>query len=314
VAASTVALTGATGFVGGAIARHLSAQGFELRLLARRPAALPALSGDHAIVRGALDERDKLDELLSGAEMVVHTAGLIKALDEREFMAVNRDGAAAVAESARKAGARRFVLISSIAARSPLLSSYAASKRAGEAAVIERLGSEASIIRPPVVYGPGDRETLPMFRAARLGYFPVPGPPEARLSFIHVADLAAAVAASLASPAAPAGIFEIDDGTAGGYGWPEIGDALGVAFGRTPRPVPLSAPLLRIAAGVALLFARMSGRPMMLRPDKVNELRHPDWVCRDSNFSQLTRWHGQFDLHAGFCDAVAWYRAQGMLK
>jgi 2-alkyl-3-oxoalkanoate reductase len=311
--AAAVALTGATGFVGGAIARHLSAKGYQLRLLARRPAALPALSGDHVVVRGALDHPDKLDELVAGADMVVHPAGLIKAVDEREFARINRDGAAAIADAARKAGVRRFVLISSIAARSPLLSAYAASKRAGESEVVKRLGP-VTILRPPVVYGPGDRETLPMFRAAGFGFFPIPGPPEARLSFIHVADLAAAVAACLSAPAAPAGIFEIDDGTPGGYGWPEIADALGVAFGRRPRPVLLSASLLRLAAGAALRIARMSGRPTMLRPDKVNELRHPDWVCRGSNFTAVTGWQAQFDLHAGFCDAVAWYRAHGLLK
>lgn len=311
---STVALTGATGFVGGAIARHLSAKGYRLRLLARRPDALPALAGENAVVRGALGDRDKLEELMAGAEMVVHAAGLIKAIDERDFVAVNRDGAAAVAEAARGAGVRRFVLISSIAARSPLLSAYAGSKRAGESEVVKRIGAEVTIIRPPVVYGPGDRETLPMFRAARLGYFPIPGPPEARLSFIHVGDLAAAVAACLASPTPPSGTFEIDDGTPRGYGWPEIADALGVALGAPPRPVSISAPLLRMAADLALRVARISGKPLMLRPDKVNELRHPDWVSRDSTLTRLTGWRAELDLPAGFCDAVAWYRAHGLLK
>jgi nucleoside-diphosphate-sugar epimerase len=311
--AGTVALTGATGFIGGAIARHLSALGYPLRLLARRPAALPPLHGDAVVVPGDLGQPQALARLMEGAGMVVHAAGAIKAIAAADFARINRDGAAAVADAAAAAGAGRFVLISSLAARSPLLSAYAATKRAGEGEVVSRLPG-AIVLRPPVVYGPGDRETLAMFRAARWGLFPVLGPPEARLSFIHVADFAAAVAACLSAPAPPQGIFEIDDGAPRGHGWKDIQDALAPAVGRRPRALPIPRPALRGAARAALGIARLTGRPMMLRPDKVNELRHPDWVCRDSRFGALTGWRAQLGLAEGFADAAAWYRAQGWLK
>jgi nucleoside-diphosphate-sugar epimerase len=312
--AGTVALTGATGFVGGAIARRLSEGGHRLRLLARRPAMVPALPGETIAIAGALEDRASLTRLMEGADMAVHAAGAIKALDAGEFERVNRDGAAAVAAAAHEARVGRLVLISSIAARSPLLSAYAASKRAGEAEVLQRLGERVTVLRPPVVYGPGDRETLPMFRAARLGLLPIPGPGEARLSFIHVADLAAAVAACLAAREAPAGIHEPDDGAEGGYGWAEILAAFGAVFGRTPRAVPVPVPVLRLCAGASLAIARITRRPHMLRPDKVNELRHPDWVCRDSRLAERVGWRARYGLAEGFADAARWYRAQGWLK
>jgi uncharacterized protein YbjT (DUF2867 family) len=311
--AGTVALTGATGFIGGAIARHLSALGYRLRLLARRPAALPPLPGETVAIEGDLGQPEALARLMEGAELVVHTAGAIKALAAAEFARINRDGAAATAEAAASAGASRFVLISSVAARSPLLSAYAASKRAGEAEVVRRLPG-ATVLRPPVVYGPGDRETLPMFRAARLGLFPVLGPPEARLSFIHVADFASAVAACLGAPSPPLGVFEIDDGAPGGYGWDEIQGALALAVGRRPHALHVPRPVLSGAARAALALARLRGKPMMLRPDKVDELRHPDWVCRDSRLGAATGWRAQHGLAEGFADAAAWYRAHGWLK
>ena len=311
---ATVALTGGTGFVGGAIAHHLSRSGYRLRLLVRRPGA-PGLPADAVTVPGSLGDRNSLSRLLEGAEAVVHAAGAIKAIDAEEFLRVNRDGAAAIAEEALRAGIERFVLISSIAARSPLVSLYAGSKRAGESEVLGRLGpTVVAILRPPVVYGPGDRETLPLFRAARFGFFPVLGPPEARLSFIHVADIAAAVAAVIAARKQPAGVFETDDGTAGGYGWSEISAALGAAVGRAPRQIPVPAPVLRLAGCAALALARVTGRPPMLRPDKVNELRHPDWACRDSRLTEATGWRPRFALADGFRDTVAWYRARGLLK
>ena len=312
--AGTVALTGATGFVGGAIARRLSESGHSLRLLARRPAMLPLLSGEPIAIAGTLEDRASLARLMEGADLAVHTAGAIKAVDATEFERVNRDGAAAVADAAREAGVGRFVLISSIAARSPLLSAYAASKRAGEAEVLQRLGERVIILRPPVVYGPGDRETLPMFRAARFGLFPILGPPEARLSFLHVTDLAGAVAACLGAGTAPAGVHEPDDGAQGGYGWGEIREALGAVFGRAPRPIPVPLPVLRLCAGASLATARITGRPHMLRPDKVNELRHPDWVCRDSRLAQGAGWRARYALDEGFADAARWYRAHGWLK
>ncbi len=310
---ATVALTGGTGFLGGAIARTLAENGYRLRLLVRRPAAMPDLPPDTVAVLGSLGNRDSLARLLEGADAVVHAAGAIKTVHVEEFDLVNREGASAMADAALKARVERFVLISSIAARAPLVSAYAGSKRAGEAEVLSRLGAGVAIFRPPVVYGPGDRETLPMFRAARFGLFPIPGPPEARLSFIHVADLAAAVAAAIGAPKQPVGIFEIDDGTLSGYGWPEIAAALGAAVGRVLRQVMIPVPALRAAARLALVVARLSGKPLMLRPDKVNELRHPDWVCRDSRLTEATGWRPRFSLADGFRDAVAWYRGRGWL-
>jgi nucleoside-diphosphate-sugar epimerase len=174
--------------------------------------------------------------------------------------------------------------------------------------------SDAVVLRPPVIYGPGDRETLPMFRAARLGYFLIPGPPESRLSFIHVDDFAAAVLAIIAAKTPPIGVFETDDGMAGGYGWSEIANALAAAVGRAVRQITVPHPLLRLAGLIALTTARVTGKPLMLRPDKINELRHPDWVCRDSRLAEATGWHARFSLVEGFRDAASWYRMQGLLR
>jgi nucleoside-diphosphate-sugar epimerase len=287
--------------------------GCRLRLLVRRPPEPGFPDGVEPVI-GSLEESASLSSLVEGADAVVHAAGAIKAIHEIVFERVNRDGAAAMAEAAAAAGVRRFVLISSIAARSPLLSAYAASKRAGELECQSRFRDGLTILRPPVVYGPGDRETLPMFRAAALGIFPVPGPPEAQLSFIHVADCAAAVGSALAAAEAPSGVFEIDDGKSGGHGWPEIAAALAAAVGRRVRPIAIPAPLLRLAARAASATARISGRPAMLRPDKVNELRHPDWVSRGPLLTHATGWRPRFALADGFRDTATWYRARGWLK
>ena len=263
-------------------------------------------------MQGSLSDRESLERLFEGADWVVHAAGAIKALTADEFVKVNRDGAATVTEAATKAGVTRFLLVSSLAARSPLVSAYAASKRMGESEVLSRI-ADAVVLRPPVIYGPGDRETLPMFKAARLGFFLIPGPSESRLSFIHVDDFASAVLAIIRAETSPSGVFETDDGTAGGYGWSDVAQALAAAVGRPLRQIVVPRVLLRAAGALALVTARLTGRPLMLRPDKVNEMRHPDWVCRDSRLKEATGWRARFSLTDGFADAAAWYRAHGLL-
>src|SRR4029078_11969889 len=99
-----------------------------------------------------------------------------------------------------------------------------------------------AIVRPPAVYGPGDRETFELFRMAKRGIVLLP--PEGRLSLIHVDDLARLLLA-LADKAAPAGLMvEPDDGRHGGWSHAEFGRALGAALGRRVAPLCLSAPIL----------------------------------------------------------------------
>src|SRR6202035_5363107 len=144
-----------------------------------------------------------------GVDGIVHAAGLIKARDPADFLAVNRDGTARLAALAPTA---RFLLLSSRAARERGLSPYSASKRAAEDALARRSGPWLAV-RAPAVYGPGDRETLTYFQAAERGIGPSPMGTAARLSLIHVEDLAEALALALDQPL-PSSVHEVDDGRA----------------------------------------------------------------------------------------------------
>src|SRR5262245_47287854 len=169
------------------------------------------------MVLGDLSDEAALKRLVAGADAVVHAAGLIKARRPADFMTVNRDGTALL--SALAPGAT-FLLLSSLAAREPQLSPYAASKRAAEAVVAGRSGPWVTV-RAPAVYGPGDRETLAYFRAVARGLAPRPKVADARLSLIHVGDLAEALALAAERPPVPS-TYEIDDGKEGGYGYGDM--------------------------------------------------------------------------------------------
>ncbi len=312
--APLAAITGANGFIGRQLVPELVRRGWRVRLLLRRDPLVPewqALRPE--IVAGTLGDPAALDRLVEGAAAIVHLAGLIKAATRARFFAVNRDGAAALAAVARRtAPGAHFLHVSSLAAREPGLSDYAASKRAGEDAVLGMVRDRATILRPPAVYGPGDRETLRFFQLARHRFVPVPAPAGARAALIHVRDLACLVA-QLAAAAPASAVLAAADGRPQGYLWDEVLGAAARAVGNaTPRLLRVPHFLLRGAAATGDL-ARLFGSASMLNSQKLRELRHPDWSVASDELARVSGWAPAFGLEAGFADAVAWYRRAGWL-
>jgi nucleoside-diphosphate-sugar epimerase len=170
-----IALTGATGFIGGAVARRLLREGWEVRALYRPssrndPVACAGLSW----IPGSLEDTEALARLVAGADALVHCAGVVRGAGRDVFDRINAEGVARIAARAAAAQVPRFLLMSSLAAREPQLSPYAASKRAGEVALARTAGAMAWVVlRPPAVYGPGDRELRTLFRCIGHGLLPV---------------------------------------------------------------------------------------------------------------------------------------------
>ena len=310
MARGVAALTGATGFLGRALCETLTSRGWTLRVLAR-PEAEPPPGAE--IVIGRLADQGALDRLADGADLVVHLAGLVKARTPAGFGPVNVLGARHMAEAAaRRAPDAHLVLVSSLSAREPQLSAYAASKAAGEVEVQEVLAPERlTIVRPPAIYGPGDRETLALFRAvARLPVMPSPGTRSARLAMIHVVDAAVQIA-DLAERDATGQVFALADGRPEGYGWGEIVDEAARAVGRRPWVLPTPRAAI-LALGLAGSIAGRLGPAQFMTLGKAREALHGDWGVGSQELAAgLTP--PQFDLASGFANAVAGYRAQGWL-
>lgn len=304
-----IAVTGATGFVGSHLIAALARRGWTLRLLVRRWSPLPPLAGVEAeIVWGDLDDENALRQLVTGVDAVVHAAGLIKARRLQDFTAVNRDGTARLAALVPDTP---FVLLSSLAAREPELSPYAASKCAAEQVVASRPGPWL-VLRAPAVYGPGDRETLAYFRMVRRGIALQPAVRGARLSLIHAADLAEALALAVERFPAPS-VYEVDDGHERGYRYSDMAHAAGLALGRRERPIRIPRKILGAVAAANEIVGRLGGPVGILTAGKVNEIFHPDWIAHDRRFAGATSFVPRFDLAAGFRDTILWYRAQNWL-
>lgn len=300
---SVLAITGGTGFVGSTLIDLALAEGHDVRALTRRPQ--PPRQGV-TWIEGALDTPGALDRLVTGADAVIHVAGVVNAPTRKGFASGNIDGTRAMIGAATRANVRRFVQVSSLAAREPGLSAYGWSKAEADA-LLQSSDLDWTIVRPPAVYGPGDMEMFDLFRLASKGLALLP--PGGRLSAIHVADLARLLLA-LAENDPGKHIYEPDDGHPGAWTHVEFAHAIGAAVGKRVRPVAAPRWLMRAAAAGDKL-AR--GDKAKLTRDRVDYFCHPDWTARADAKPPTQLWQPQIATPKGLADTAAWYRAQGLL-
>jgi nucleoside-diphosphate-sugar epimerase len=301
-----IALTGATGFVGRPVCRLLIEGGHEVSVLVRNPDRLEA-AGELRVVMGDLFNKVALAELVKGADAVLHLAGAIKARGREGFFAVNRDGTANLVKAALEGGVKRFVHVSSLAAREPQLSAYGASKLAAEQAVtLPVTDMKVLIVRPPAVYGPGDEATLPLLKEITRSVAIIPGHNRQRFSLIHVDDLAAVLADAVES--ARTGLVEVDD-LSGGYGWDDVLAITRHVFGTPKNSLFLPFGLAGIAGSVADVLASVSGHAQMISLGKMRELYHRDWVVTGENWPRPN----PIVLSHGLPETIRWYQEQGKL-
>ena len=304
-----IAVTGATGFIGHAICAQLIANNYSLRVLVRNPRKASSRTfSDAEIIHGDLADPDSLHRLVNGADAVVHCAGSVRGATRAHFDRVNVEGTRSVLH-AIKAGTTspRLLSISSLAAREPQLSFYAASKHRAEQVLKEDgSGIAWTVLRPPAVYGPGDRELLPVFRLMARGIALTPGLPTARFSMLHVDDLSSAVIAWLGSDLVAEGVYTIDDGRDNGYDWHDVAKVVGELCNRKVRIVRAPSWLLDVPARVNSRIGSLFGTAPMLTPEKLRELRHHDWVCDNIEFQRSTGWRPKVKLAEGLRATPNW--------
>lgn len=297
-----VSLTGATGFIGGNLARRLADSGWRVRALVRslpKGRALEQIGVD--LFQGDLDDAEALTAFLRGADAVVHCAGTVRGIEFADFAHTNVSGTERIATlAARQDPPPRFLSLSSLAAREPQLSPYAASKRAGET-VLEGIGGPmpVTILRPPAVYGPGDREMLPLLLLMMRGVAPVLGASDARFSLLYVDDLTAAIERCLSAGEISRGPFELHDGRVGGYTWDAAVEIVTRLRGKPVRMLRVPRRLLQGLAVLSSGWGKLTGMAPMLTPAKVRELTHPDWVCDNTGINRALGWSPQVAFAEG---------------
>ncbi len=276
------------------------------------------------VVDGDLHDEVAIATLVAGAQLVFHLGGLVAARSEAEFRRVNADGTAALTRAVARAGVARLIYVSSLAVTGPTvpgqpldehvvprpLTAYARSKLGGEEAV-SRSGIPFTIVRPAIVYGPGDRQLLRAMRLADHGIRLVLGDDAQELSLVYVADLAEALIAAATSAACEGRTYHAVHPAI--VTQRRLGEAIAGALGRRGRRVRLPAPIVRFGLGLNGGVAWMLGRSTLLTLDKAAELLAPAWTAAHEALARDAGWRAATALDEGLETTVGWYRAAGWL-
>lgn len=270
-----IALTGSTGFIGQHLVRELPRRGYRLRVLLRRPTSLPTNTASAVI--GDIARPQNMSAALQDVDAVIHSAGLAQAMSgvpEDDYRVINTEATINLARAARRAGAKRFIFLSSIRAQSGPTAdtvltealqpsptdAYGRSKLAAERGLAE-LDIDWVSLRAALVYGPGVKGNMAQLMRLARSPLPLPlGGLRARRSLLAVENLSAAIEAVLATQETLRRPFIVADAQA--LTVAEMIAAMRRGLGRWPNVFWFPAMFLEYsfrAAGRQHVYERLSG-------------------------------------------------------
>ena len=338
LAGQRVAVTGATGFVGRHLVRALLAGGAHVTCIVRGSSRTQTLPPAVRIARADLGTGHGLAEALCGQDAVIHLAALLFGLGWQDYLrdnalAADRLGHALVAELSRPGNTlRRVVLVSSLAASGPSahapgvndavapapVSAYGWSKFMTEQCLGRHLGPFGPqvlvTLRPPIIYGSGDKGLLPYFQSARMGLVVTPGFRRPfPVSAIHVHDMAQAIVCALKPEARK--VYHCSDGQVHHMG--DMGRRMAEIMGRQARVLGLPLSLMGAAAGLCSLAGplvlKATGRAPSWNLDKYREAKQEGWLCNTSRIAAELDFQPTVSLADGLREAVDGYVEEGLL-
>jgi len=322
-------VTGGTGFIGSHLVEALLGQGDEVRCLVRKGSSLKWIQGfDVEICQGDCTDLPSLRSAVEGVDEIYQVAGVSKATDHGAFYRTNALGTENLITACveKNPSLRRFVYLSSQAAAGPCqgeglsvetdpcrpVSHYGKSKREGEEAVLRvRDRLNVVILRACSVYGPRDRDFLPLFRSIGRGINIGLWGMRHRLSLCYVSDLVSAIVMAAKRDLSSGEIFFVSDGNV--YRWQDLGTAIAEALGVRTIRLSLPVAVFRWSVGLADWMARRSGRPRVLGRDRYQEMIQPNWCCDATKAMSGLGFSPSFDLKRGVAATVEWYRSAGWL-
>ncbi len=273
-----VTVFGGSGFVGAQTVRALAREGWRIRVAVRRPGRayrLPMLGdvGQIEIVQANILDAASVERAQDGAEAVVNAVAVLYEAGRQRFADLHVDAASTMAKTAAARGIERFVQISAMGASEASPSAYARTKALGEAAVREQMPS-ATVMRPSVVFGPGDHFFNRFAAMAMISpMLPLIGGGNTRFQPVFAADVGRAIAAALREPAAAGCVYEL--GGPAAYSFRDLMVLMLAEIGRRRLLVPIPFEMARILGFVCQTVAPLVAPPItadqvdMLRSDNV---------------------------------------------
>ena len=234
-----IAITGASGFVGREVVRQARAAGLPVRVIVREPRHAPA---DVEVFHGNVIHAPSLEGAFTGCKAVIHLVGIINEWKENTFQRTHVQATLNVLDAAKRAGVKRYVQMSALGTRADAPSRYHQTKWEAEEAV-RKSGLAWTIIRPSLIYGPGDRSVNVLAQTVRLAPFvPVLGDGRAKIQPVAVEHVAQSFVGSVRTDATVQKTYDLCGPVA--FSWNELFDKLlAVQHLRRPKlhlPVPMA--------------------------------------------------------------------------
>lgn len=324
-----VLLTGGSGFLGSHIAEQLSQSGHRVRAIVRSTSDTTFLSKlDRVkIMPIAMTNHEALKEAVKGVDAIIHSAALVKARTEDEFMRVNVGYTENLLDAAEhsKDSLKRFVLVSSVAAcgpstgdntlegihKYPPVTRYGKSKLAAERVAQSRSGQiPITIVRPVSIYGSRDKGVLIFFKLVKKGIIPNPSSLDRKVLVVHGSDCARACIQAISAKVPSGAAYLVDDGNV--YTWREIFAEMGSLMGRESIRWTISPSGMNFVAGVLDFVGHLTNSSFMLSRDKMKELSS-EFVFDSKESHHALSWKPEISIREGMKLTLDWYRAKGWI-
>lgn len=330
----TALVTGASGFVGSHICDQLHQRGYAVRVLARSSTNLRSVEHLPIIpVRGDFADPESLSDAVRDVDFIYHVAGATAAKNRAAFFAGNQLATRNLLEAALRhtPNLQRFLHVSSLAAVGPApdlhhpvdettpfhpITTYGESKAAAEREVFDRMSKlPATIVRPPVVYGPRDAGTgaFTFFAVAAKGLAPLIGFGEKKVSLVHVTDLARGSVEAAESPRAAGEAYFLSSEEF--YTWEEVGAITAKVMGRKRvRHLRVPHAVIHVAAAISGFAGMFQKKPTIFDRDKGRDITTPYWICSVEKAREHFGYRQQIPLEQGIIETIAWYRKEGVIR
>jgi len=325
----SILITGANGFVGTRLCRKFLTENYEVIAGVRKTADLSQLDGLAIKYRfGDVTQPETLNEMVAGVDYIIHNAGIVKAKKPEQFFYVNEQGTKNLLDAVWQYNPRikKIIYISSQAAAGPVIdnrpvtendsphpiTAYGKSKLAGENVVLsytDRLPVVA--IRPPGIYGPGDKEIFSFFQTVNNRIKPYIGDTSRRLQLVHVDDLCRGIFLAVTSNTPSGAVYFIAEKKS--YSMKELVLLLESASGKKGMPLYLPASIFKLIALISEGLFKMVNATPMLTLEKAGELL-ASWEINVSKAKKEIGFESQIDFETGARETFLWYRKKGWLK
>ncbi len=323
-------VTGSTGFIGSQLVEKLLARDYTVSCLIRKSTKLEYINDlPVQLVNADYGNTESLRAAVEGADYIFHVGGVTKAKDKRVYFLGNHQTTKNLLDAVRmyNPGLKRFVFASSLTAVGPgtgtesvdentpyhPITTYGRSKMEAEKECLAVMQSlPITIVRPPAVYGPRDKDVFEFFNSVNKHFLPLSGFGRKILSFVHSYDLVDGIIAAAEHPKAASQIYFISNEEV--YDWEMLGNIAGRLLNKWVIKARIPHFLLYTVAGISEFIAGMQDKPALMNIEKARDGVQSNWLCSPKKALEELGFKTKLSLEEGVAISLEWYRKNGWMK